>query len=42
MSEEKYSLRKKKHAKTKKALTDAFIEKLKTTRFCDISIKQIC
>ncbi|MCF7895057.1 MAG: TetR/AcrR family transcriptional regulator [Candidatus Omnitrophica bacterium] len=42
MNKSKYSLRKKKHAKTKIALANAFIEKLKTTRFSDISIKEIC
>ncbi|MFO8052891.1 MAG: TetR/AcrR family transcriptional regulator [Candidatus Omnitrophota bacterium] len=42
MPKEKYSLRKKKHAKTKIALANAFIQKLKTTRFSDISIKEIC
>lgn len=42
MTKEKYSLRTKKHAKTKVALAEAFIQKLKTMRFSDISIKEIC
>jgi hypothetical protein len=42
MPKEKYSLRSKKHVKTKIALANAFIQKLKTTRFSDISIKEIC
>ncbi|HQP10437.1 MAG TPA: TetR/AcrR family transcriptional regulator [Candidatus Omnitrophota bacterium] len=40
--DKKYSLREKKYAKTKIALTNAFIERLKKTRFNDISIKEIC
>lgn len=42
MKRKKYSLREKKHAKTKIALANAFIDRLKTTRFCDISIKEVC
>jgi AcrR family transcriptional regulator len=37
-----YSLREKKHAKTKIAIMDAFIKRLEKTRFDDISIRQIC
>ena len=37
-----YSLREKKYAKTKIALANAFIERLKKTRFNDISIKEVC
>jgi len=37
-----YSLREKKSAKTKIALARAFVERLKTTRFADISIKEVC
>jgi AcrR family transcriptional regulator len=36
------SLREKKHAKTKVALTMAFVEKLKSARLEDISIKAVC
>ena len=42
MTKEKYSLREKKHAKTKVALANAFIKRLETTRFSDISIKEVC
>lgn len=42
MTEEKYSLREKKHAKTKIALARAFLKRLKSTRFSDISIKEVC
>ncbi len=42
MAEEKYSLREKKYAKTKIALARAFLERLKSTRFADISIKEVC
>jgi AcrR family transcriptional regulator len=42
MAKKMYPLRERKHAKTKIALVNAFIEKLKTTRFADISIKEIC
>jgi len=38
----KYSLREKKHAKTKIALARAFLKRLKSTRFPDISIKEVC
>ncbi len=38
----KYSLREKKYAKTKIALTNAFIERLKKVRFNEISIKEVC
>jgi len=37
-----YSLREKKHAKTKIAIMNAFIKRLEKTRFDDISIRQIC
>ena len=37
-----YSLRERKHAKTKIAIMNAFIERLEKTRFDDISIRQIC
>ena len=40
--EKEYSLREKKYAKTKIALAKAFIERLKTTKFSDISIKEVC
>lgn len=40
--EEKYSLRERKHAQTKIALVNAFIDKLQTTRFDDIMIQEIC
>ncbi len=42
MREYKYSLRERKSAKTKLALSNAFIERLRTTRFSNISIKDIC
>ena len=42
MTKTKYSLREKKYAKTKIALASAFIERLKSTRFADISIKDVC
>ena len=42
MTKKKYSLREKKHAKTKIALAKAFLERLKSTRFSDISIKEVC
>ncbi len=42
MPETKYSLREKKCAKTKIALARAFQERLKSMRFSDISIKEIC
>ena len=37
-----YSLRERKHARTKIAIMNAFIERLEKTRFDDISIRQIC
>ena len=42
MAKIKYSLREKKYAKTKIALARAFLERLKSTRFSDISIKEVC
>ncbi len=42
MGTKEYSLREKKHAKTKIAIMDAFIKRLEKTRFDDISIRQIC
>lgn len=42
MTEIDYSLREKKCAKTKIALARAFQERLKSVRFSDISIKDIC
>ena len=42
MAKIKYSLREKKHAKTKIVLARAFLERLKSTRFADISIKEVC
>lgn len=40
--EQDYSLREKKFVKTKVALMQAFMERLKTTRFANISIKEVC
>ncbi|MFA5259684.1 MAG: hypothetical protein WC450_00480 [Candidatus Omnitrophota bacterium] len=40
--DKKYSLRERKYAKTKIALTNAFIERLKKVRFNEISIKEVC
>ena len=37
-----YSLREKKHARTKVALMNAFIKRLRNSRFEDISIKDVC
>ena len=37
-----YSLREKKHARTKIAIMNAFIKRLEKVRFDDISIRQIC
>lgn len=37
-----YPLRERKHAKTKLAIMNAFIERLENTRFEDISIREIC
>jgi len=42
MGEKEYSLREKKHAKTKIAIMNAFIKRLKKSRFENISIRQIC
>ena len=42
MKAEEYSLREKKHAKTKIAIMNAFIKRLEKTRFEDISIREIC
>lgn len=41
-SDNDYSLRERKYAKTKIALAQAFVERLKTTRLADISIKEVC
>ncbi len=37
-----YSLREKKHARTKLAIMDSFMERLKNTRFDDISVREMC
>lgn len=37
-----FTLREKKYAKTKIALANAFIERLKKTKFSEISIKEVC
>jgi AcrR family transcriptional regulator len=42
MTKTKYPLREKKYAKTKVALARAFLERLKSMRFSDISIKEVC
>ena len=42
MVKKKYSLREKKYAKTKIALGRAFLKRLKSTRFSEISIKEVC
>lgn len=42
MNTNEYSLRQKKHAKTKIAIMEAFIKRLEKTSFEDISIRQIC
>jgi len=39
---EEYSLREKKHAKTKIAIMDGFIKRMEKTRFDAISIREIC
>ncbi len=39
---EEYSLRERKHAKTKIAIMDAFIKRLEKTRFDAISIREVC
>jgi len=38
----KFTLREKKYAKTKNALTRAFMERLRSTKFSDISIRDVC
>ena len=40
--ETRYSLRERKYAKTKISLANAFMERLKTKRFSDIAIKEVC
>ncbi|MDD5691482.1 MAG: TetR/AcrR family transcriptional regulator [Candidatus Omnitrophica bacterium] len=42
MVKKEYSLRERKHARTKIAIMDAFIKRLEKSRFDDISIRQIC
>ncbi len=42
MTVEEYPLRERKHAKTKIAIMNAFIKRLESSRFEDISIKEIC
>jgi AcrR family transcriptional regulator len=42
MEEQYFPLRERKHAKTKVALTMAFVERLKSARLDDISIKEVC
>ncbi len=42
LSEKDFSLRERKFAKTKIALATAFIERMKTSKFSDISIKEVC
>lgn len=42
MRVKEYSLRERKHVKTKIAIMDAFIKRLEKTRFDDISIREIC
>jgi len=42
MNPNNYSLREVKHARTKIALMNAFIERLRNSRFEDISIKDVC
>lgn len=42
MEEQNFPLRERKHAKTKVALTMAFVERLKSARLDDISIKEVC
>jgi len=41
-AEQDYSLREKKFVKTKVSLMQAFMSRLKTTRFANISIKEVC
>lgn len=42
MKKKRFSLRERKYAKTKIALTNAFVDRLKSVRFNDISIKEVC
>jgi AcrR family transcriptional regulator len=42
MKAKEYSLREKKHAKTKIAIMNAFMERLKHSCFDDISIREVC
>ncbi|MDD5166966.1 MAG: TetR/AcrR family transcriptional regulator [Candidatus Omnitrophica bacterium] len=42
MSQKEYSLREKKHARTKLAIVNTFIKCLEKSRFEDISIREIC
>jgi len=42
MKQKEYSLREKKYARTKIAIMNSFINRLRHTRFDDISIKQVC
>jgi len=42
MTGKEYSLREKKHARTKIALMNAFMERLQNCRFEDISIREVC
>ena len=42
MTKREYSLREKKHARTKIALMSSFIERLRNSRFEDISIRDVC
>jgi len=42
MANTEYSLREKKHARTKIGLMNAFMERLETSRFEEISIKEVC
>ncbi len=42
MKTKEYSLREKKHAKTKIAIMNAFVKRLEKTPFDDIAVRQIC
>ena len=42
MVKQEYSLRERKYAKTKVAIMNAFMDRLKHNRFDDISIKEVC
>ncbi|MCK9603217.1 MAG: TetR/AcrR family transcriptional regulator [Candidatus Omnitrophica bacterium] len=42
MGQKEYSLREKKHARTKLAIVNTFIKRLEKSRFEDISIREIC